>query len=277
MTKLGSLLTEWSAAVKHESDLTGNGRLDWINLVAYDFYDPALSRNATGPFATLYGGNDTIIPLYGDLGVEAWIQAPVAAQQIVLGLPFYGAAWLLVDATKTEIFAPANGPADGHAAGVYIDPINGTILYNQIKYFIETHPEGNEKYSADYVLDYFSAEKTWIGYNGIKSITAKVTYARDKTLLGYYAWHVGGDRDRTLSGAASGAWPIPGPERDTATGTSTSTGTATATATSTASGVGTVTGTVTSAITGTNTNKHTFICTNTCPAPAPARCENYQQ
>ncbi|XP_059455027.1 class V chitinase-like [Corylus avellana] len=233
MANLGSLLLEWGAAVKHESELTGNdklllvaavyyrptyrtflypvdaiaGSLDWINLVAYDFYNPALSWNATGPFAALYNGHiHEIIPRSADHGIIEWSQSKVTATRIVLGLPFYGAAWLLdldidlEDSTRTDIFAPAEGPADGQADGVYVDPSDGTILYNQIKYFEERHPEGIQEYSADYVVDYFSAENIWIGYDDIKSITAKVKDAKNEfKLLGYYAWHVGGDRQGILS------------------------------------------------------------------------------
>jgi chitinase len=67
--------------------------------------------------------------------------------------------------------------------------------------FIAKHPGGRQNHSDEYVVDYFSAGNTWIGYNDIESIRAKVEYARGKGLLGYYAWPVGCDRDGTLSAA----------------------------------------------------------------------------
>jgi chitinase len=176
--------------------------LDWINVVAYDFYNPALSWNKTGPLSGLHSGNaDNETPPCGDAGITAWLTTIVPARKIVLGLPFYGAAWLLQDEKKTEIFAPANGAADGEANGVHFNISDGTILYNQIKYFIEKHSSGKAKHSEDYVVDYFSHGTTWIGYNDTKSIKAKVEYAKEKALLGYYAWHVGGDRKWILSTA----------------------------------------------------------------------------
>ncbi|XP_059455022.1 class V chitinase-like [Corylus avellana] len=295
MTNFGSLLDEWRAAVDKESQLTGNDRLllvaavnytsstsptvtypvnqiarklDWINVVAYDFYNPALAGNRTGPFAALHSPQiNAETPPCGHNGVSAWLATTMPANKIVLGLPFYGAAWRLVNENNREIFAAAAGRAQSDK--VYINDSDGTLPYNQIKYFIEKHPGGRHDHSDEYVVDYFSTGNTWIGYNDIQSIRAKVDYARGKGLLGYYAWHVGGDRDGTLSGAASSAWPIPRLEQAD-TGTDNGTETGTGTATSTATGVGTVTGTVTSTITDANTNTNTFTCINTCLAPAPA-------
>ncbi|XP_059455133.1 class V chitinase-like [Corylus avellana] len=255
-------------------------KLDWINVVAYDFYNPALSGNRTGPFAALHSPQiNAETPPCGHNGVSAWLATTMPANKIVLGLPFYGTAWCLVNENNREIFAAAAGRAQSDK--VYINDLDGTLPYNQIKYFIEKHPGGRQDHSDKYVVDYFSAENTWIGYNDIHSIRAKVEYARGKGLLGYYAWHAGGDRDGTLSGAAFGAWPITGlGQAGTSTGTDNGTEigfgtdnvtkTSTGTATSTATGVSTVTSTVTNAITGTNTNTNTFTCINsTCLAPAP--------
>jgi chitinase len=222
MSNLGSLLDEWQATVDLESKLIGNDplllvpavnfkptyrtflylvdaiarSLDWINLVAYEFYDPVISWNATRPFVALVRAHiDEINPRCVDLRGNAWIHSSVTTQKIVPDLPFYGIAWRLEDATRTKIFALA----DGQAVGVYIDPSDETILYNQIKYFINTHPEGYGAHSANYVLDYISVENTWIGYNDMRSITTKVTYAMENKLCGYYAWHVGDDRQGTIS------------------------------------------------------------------------------
>jgi len=214
-TNLGSLLNEWRAEVDLESKLTGNdplllvaavyyrpqihgdsfnypvaeiaSSLDWINLVAYDFYNPVLSGNNTGPFAALHNGHiHEEDPRCADPGVRAWIHHGVPANKIVFGLPFYGAAWRLKDDTQRGIFAAA----DGLAAGLYINRSDGNMLHNQIRYFIETHPGSEPVHSDDYVA-----------YNDTQSITAKVKYAKENALLGYYAWHVGGDRQGTLSQA----------------------------------------------------------------------------
>jgi chitinase len=219
MKNLGSLLNEWRKAVQIESGITKNApllltaatysssshegllypiqaisdSLDWINLMAYDFYAPGWSPNVTGPPAALYNTRDR--NACGDVGVRAWIREGVPAQKLVLGLPFYGYAWKLHDPNSNGLFAPANGAANG--AG--IDPTDGTIEYNNIGNFINGF--GATGISDDsFVTAYCHSGTTWIGYDDTKSITTKVKYAASMGLRGYFAWHVGGDGHWTLSG-----------------------------------------------------------------------------
>ncbi|VVB12373.1 unnamed protein product [Arabis nemorensis] len=56
------------------------------------------------------------------------------------------------------------------------------------------------------VGDYCFAGTTWIGYDSEQSIKTKAKYAKQKGLLGYFSWHVGGDDNSELSRAASCAW-----------------------------------------------------------------------
>jgi hypothetical protein len=42
-----------------------------------------------------------------------------------------------------------------------------------------------------------------IGYDDTQSISTKVTYAKGKGLLGYFAWHVGADKNFALSQTGS--------------------------------------------------------------------------
>jgi chitinase len=214
MTNLGSLLTEWRAAIATESSTTNNTMLllsgaffynssyytvnypfqaisntmDWINLMAYDFYGPGWSPNVTGPPATLYNPTSQVS---GDTGVKNWIQAGVAAQKLVLGIPFYGYGWLLANATNHEIFSSANGVA------TFISP-NGSITYSGIQDFISNN-NATAVYNSTIVTDYCYAGTTWIGYDDMQSIYTKVTYAKGNGLLGYFAWHVGADKNFTLS------------------------------------------------------------------------------
>jgi chitinase len=224
MDNLGLLLQEWRAAVNQEANLTGNDplllveavsyrpqrkllsfpfeaistSLDWINVLGYDYYSPVPSRAVTGPFAALY--NTANIYRCGDTGVQEWLQV-VDAKKIAFGLPFYGYAWRLEDSTVNNgIFAPADGAADGTALGVFINPTDGTIFYNQVEYLIQTKSI-TTTYDEAYVVNYFNVENTWIAYNDNNSITAKVEYAKEKALLGYYAWQVAGDRNGTLARA----------------------------------------------------------------------------
>jgi chitinase len=214
MTNLGLLLTEWRAAIAKDSTTTGKTALllsaaffynsnyytvnypfqaisksmDWINLMAYDFYGPGWSPNVTGPPAALYNPTSQVS---GDTGVRNWIQAGVAAKKLVLGFPFYGYAWRLVNANNHGIFSPANGAAISS---------DGSITYSGIKDFITQNVTmARTLFNSTIVTDYCYSGTTWIGYDDTNSISTKVTYAKGKGLLGYFAWHVGADKNFTLS------------------------------------------------------------------------------
>ncbi|BFG40596.1 hypothetical protein CerSpe_268700 [Prunus speciosa] len=227
MTNFGTLLTELRAAVANESQTSGNtelllaaavfrsadyytinypiesisNSLDWINVMAYDFYGSAWdsSRASTGPPAALY--NATASQVNGDAGITSWVQAGLGADKIVLGLPFYGYAWRLLNADEHGLFAPADGPADGPAIRT-----DGSINYKDIRDFISQN--GTQTvYNATVVTNYCYSGTTWIGYDDTQSISAKVSYAKQRGLLGYFSWQVSGDDNNwALSQTASTTW-----------------------------------------------------------------------
>ncbi|RVX05261.1 Chitotriosidase-1 [Vitis vinifera] len=146
MSNFGTLLTEWRAAVANESKNSGkaallltaavyyaskieglsypvssiSASLDWINAMAYDFYGPGWSQVTRLP-AQLY---DPGSQYNGNYGIVDWIQAGLSAKKIVLGFPFYGYAWRLVNANNHGLFAATSGAA---TAG------DGSMGYNQIR------------------------------------------------------------------------------------------------------------------------------------------------
>lgn len=221
MNNFGTLLTEWRAAVVTEAKSSGktplllsaavlylpyyysssvtypiqaiSNSLDWINLMAYDFYGPGWSPSRTGPPAALYNSGNLES---GDNGVRSWIQAGMSAKKLVLGLPFYGWSWRLTNSNNNGLFAPANGQG---LAG------DGSIGYNQIKQYI-TQNRATKVFNTTVVTDYCYSGTTWIGYDDTQSISTKVAYAKGKGLLGYFAWHVGADDNWALSSKALQTW-----------------------------------------------------------------------
>ncbi|KAL2502514.1 Glycosyl hydrolase family protein with chitinase insertion domain [Forsythia ovata] len=218
MVNLGSLLKEWRTAVAAEATTSGkvaltltaavylaptlndlkypvqsiNSNLDWINVMAYDFYDPSWYK-FTNSHAALYDPSGQVS---GSYGVGAWSQAGVNAKKLVLGLPFYGYAWRLVNANNHGLLAPASGPASAD---------NGAMGYRQIKNFIAQN-KAPIVYNSTIVTNYCYAGTTWIGYDDSQSINDKVLYAKQKGLLGYFAWHVGVDNNWALSQQAKQSW-----------------------------------------------------------------------
>ncbi|KAF3530143.1 hypothetical protein DY000_02037515 [Brassica cretica] len=219
MSNFGTLLREWRSAVVAEASSSGRQRLllaaavfysnnyysvlypvqavadslDWVNLMAYDFYGPGWSR-VTGPPAALYDPSNA--GPNGDAGVRSWTQAGLPAKKAVLGFPYYGYAWRLSNANSHSYYAPTTGAA--------ISP-DGSIGYGQIRKFIVDN-RATTVYNSSVVGDYCYAGTTWIGYDDNQSIVTKVRYAKQRGLLGYFSWHVGADDNSGLSRAASRAW-----------------------------------------------------------------------
>ncbi|OAY31428.1 class V chitinase [Manihot esculenta] len=219
MTNFGLLLNEWRAAVAAEAQNSGrtplllsaavlylsyyystsvpypiqavSNSLDWINLMAYDFYGPGWS-NVTGPPAALYNPGTTVS---GDYGVTSWINAGLQANKIVLGFPFFGRAWQLANASENGFFADTVGAA-----------LTDAVIYSEIEEFIDDN-DITALYNGTYVSNYCYFGTTWIGYDDTQSVSAKVSYVKDKALLGYFAWQVSGDDDDwTLSRQAASTW-----------------------------------------------------------------------
>ncbi|XP_058113186.1 class V chitinase-like [Magnolia sinica] len=223
MANLGIFFNEWRAAVVSESRSSGRPQLlltaavyfsatrdslsypiqsirrnlDWVNVMAYDFLAPNWSRDSTGAPAALYNPSSHIS--VSD-GINVWIGAGLSARKIVVGLPFYGYAWKLVDPNQHGVGAPASGQSteQGVASG-------GSISYRQIKEFIGKTGAAWE-YDPTFVTEYCYSGSTWMGFDGARTVAAKVSFAKDKGLLGYFGWSVSADNDWELSQTASQTW-----------------------------------------------------------------------
>ncbi|KMT03226.1 hypothetical protein BVRB_8g197740 [Beta vulgaris subsp. vulgaris] len=219
MNNLAALLNEWRAAINARAAprllLTAalyyraqanpaatfptqaiRNSLDWVNVMAYDFYAPAWAPQpfVTRPHASLRDPNSQVS---GSSGISSWINAGVPANKLVLGVPFYGYAWKLTNANNNGILAPSSG-GDTSVA-------NGTPRYKDIKAFI-SQKRATVKYDSAYVTNYCYSGTTWIGYDDTQSIATKVAYAKSTGLLGYFAWNIAQDNNWALSRQASQTW-----------------------------------------------------------------------
>ena len=102
------------------------------------------------------------------------------ADNIVLGLPFYGRIWFLVNLEYAcSLSLPAAGPVLGEDPKSYRDIV-------KIPCYVRC-------FTPAYVQYFLPDGLIWIGFDGPSSIDTKVKYAKDSGLLGYFAWHVGDD------------------------------------------------------------------------------------
>ncbi|XP_042963056.1 class V chitinase-like, partial [Carya illinoinensis] len=192
--KLELLLT--ATVFHHQANPNISIFLDWINVLAIDFYTPSNSPKETGPVhAWLHPKEPNRC---GSDGIRHWINSGVAANKLVFGLPFYGYEWKLIDPNVYGYFAPAN-PADYN----YIDYKNIQKIVGKAKY--------QTWYNTDYVGTYsHNYVGSWIGYDDKNSISEKVKKAIPTyKLRGYFAWNLGGDDDKwTLTKAGQKWWLV---------------------------------------------------------------------
>ncbi|KAM4125597.1 hypothetical protein ACB094_01G321300 [Castanea mollissima] len=215
MTNTGLLFQEWRAAVNSEAKNSSKkeliltaavqyspdldtvsfpvdsirSNLNWVHVMAYDYHMPEWSEY-TGAHAALY---DPSSQVNTDYGIGAWIGKGLSASKLVLGLPFYGYAWTLKNPKDNAIGALATGPA--------ISADGGAMSYKEIKNYVQRY-RAAIMYNATYVVNYCTVRSSWIGFDDVEVVRIKVSYAREKKLLGYFVWQVPYDDNWVLSLAA---------------------------------------------------------------------------
>ncbi|XP_031280410.1 cysteine-rich receptor-like protein kinase 7 isoform X2 [Pistacia vera] len=213
LNNMGRLLDEWRAAITSDARnssepeliLTAAVRyipnhetvsypiesmkrnLDWAHVVAYDYFLPSRD-NVTGTHAALYNPASNIST---DFGINNWLSRGFPANKLVLGVPYHGYAWTLANPNDKAIGAPASGPAI---------TIDGSIGYKLIRAFIQNYGYGAASaYNATYAVNVFTIGATWINFDGVETIRAKIAYAKEKKLLGYNAFQLSNDDNWALS------------------------------------------------------------------------------
>ncbi|GMN68843.1 hypothetical protein TIFTF001_037896 [Ficus carica] len=213
MENMGILFKEWRDAVKSESATNSNQEeliltaalqyspdvgdaslpvdsiqsyLDWINIVSFGYYKPPTS-NFTRADAALYDPSSNVST---DFGIKAWIGKGLSASKIVIGLPYRGYAWILVNPGESGIGAPAAGPAFNTKYGVR--------TYMKIREDIKQN-NASVTYNSTYVVNYLSFGSIWIGFDDVQAIKAKISYAKENKLRGHFALYLADDDNWLLS------------------------------------------------------------------------------
>ncbi|XP_034895476.1 class V chitinase [Populus alba] len=217
MDSMGTLFEEWRAAIALEgrnsslseliltaavqySPRLDSGsfpidsirkNLNWTHVLAFDYFMPTWA-NYTAAFAALYDPDSDVNT---DFGIRAWINGGLPASKLVLGLPFYGYAWKLASPNENAIGAPATGPAVTE---------DGSMSYKVINNYFKANGRVDPIYNSTYVVNYGIVGSTWISFDGVDVVRTKVSYAKEKALLGYVVWQVSQDDNWVLSQAAGG-------------------------------------------------------------------------
>ncbi|CAN1256442.1 Cysteine-rich receptor-like protein kinase 10 [Linum perenne] len=207
---IGDLFDKWRDAIDNEANQSGNATLlltatlsfwpipiesvnrslDWVHLRASEYHSPRSDESATAAHAAVYdhAGGGT------DAGVKEWIGKGLPASKMVLSIPLYGYAWKLRVASADGAGVTGVGsPAEGAAISA-----TGFFRYADVRRFVEAN-RAQVHYNGSYVVNYCSFGLTWIGYDDVEAVRAKVDYARRMGLRGYAMWQIPYDDNGTLS------------------------------------------------------------------------------
>lgn len=168
--------------------------LDWVNVMCYDYHG-SWDTSATGAPAALYDPSSNVTTSYG---IRSWVESGLPSHKVVMGMPLYGRSWILSSGNDTRIGAPAvaAGPKQK------LSDETGVMFYSEIRDFIK-EKNGTEVFDKETVSAYSYAGDLWVGYDNKESVVAKVEFAKQKALLGYFFWAISQDSNWTLSIAAS--------------------------------------------------------------------------
>ncbi|KAK2993656.1 hypothetical protein RJ640_009471 [Escallonia rubra] len=224
MDNFGLLLHEWRAEVEKEAEATCrpplllsaatyfavdffidevyrsypvgsvSENLDWINAMCYDYHG-SWDTSATGAQAALYDPKSNVSTSYGLL---SWIKAGFPRKKLIMGLPLYGRSWKLKDPMAHGVGAPAVGLGPGEL---------GVMTYSEVEKF-NRETNVTVVYDSATISMYSVSGTSWIGYDDVRSTTAKILFAQTLGLRGYYFWTVNGDHEWKISKAASKSWII---------------------------------------------------------------------
>ncbi|CAG2060286.1 unnamed protein product [Timema podura] len=153
--------------------------VDFINLMTYDFHNGY--QSTTGLNAPLYVRQtdpDKELNVYA--GVENWLNNGAPAEKIVLGMGFYGTAFILTDSSNNGVGAPASGAGGS----------GGTLMYNQICQSQMVDDGWNINWDEEADVPFANRGTLWVGYDDPDSIAEKAQYALDKGLGGAMVWSV---------------------------------------------------------------------------------------
>ncbi|MBA0594246.1 putative cysteine-rich receptor-like protein kinase 20 [Gossypium raimondii] len=216
LSNIGVLLDEWRAAINSEQRQPGESQLiltlairylptiemvsypidsirrnvDWAHVVAYDYHLPT-RENFTGLHAALYNPSSNVNT---DFGIREWLNKGMPPSKLVLGLPYHGYAWKLVSSQDNAIGAPSSGPAVN---------IDGSMGYKAIKSYIRDYGYGaTSVYNATYVVNLLTTPTIWINFDDVETIKAKMSYVKEKKLIGFKAFQLSNDDNWVLSRAA---------------------------------------------------------------------------
>ncbi|KAF9913968.1 hypothetical protein BX616_009223 [Lobosporangium transversale] len=190
---------------------------DWIAIMAYDIMG-GWSAN-TGPNAPFRNGPAGLADQYSFVqSIDAWTSAKFPANKLVMGTAFYGRSVITtVDmnaqnpvsmyVNKTSV-VPKGGPSDSNEINFFCNEgsvYSGLWKWKELRGTVLTTPTtpaaGWTRYWDETTQTpwlFRAADKTFISYDDIQSLTIKVNYAKSKGVKGVMFWDMTYDYNNEL-------------------------------------------------------------------------------
>jgi chitinase len=169
--------------------------LDFINVMTYDYHSAPGTTNFNAPLYAAKG--DPTPELNVDASMRAFLDAGVAPDKLLVGIPFYGHGYGSVPNIRDGLFQQGTETPAGWK------PMDGdwrVLARSRLR-----DPRYARHWESDAQVPwlYDSTTGTWVSYDDPESVAAKAQYVREHRLGGVVIWELGGD-DGALMKAISG-------------------------------------------------------------------------
>lgn len=161
--------------------------IDYANIMTYDIHGTWDSY--TDLNAPLYTSSDSS-PQYKwsvDASINAWIKAGFSLDKLVMGVPFYGYKYTMVNNTNNGLYQRFSG--------------GGSVTYNTVASSYLNTSGYVRFYHSESMVPWLFNGSTFITYEDSQSIGAKASYIKSKGLAGAMAWELSEDSNGTLLNA----------------------------------------------------------------------------
>jgi chitinase len=159
--------------------------VDFVNLMTYDF---RTTDRVAGHHANLYPHPADAKNRSVDGAVREFMAAGVPPAKLVVGVPFYGRAWVNIEGEGTGLYQPGS-PATG--LETKYGPMSATLVNRGG--FVRLW---DSQAQAPYLWN--KDTRTFISYDDPESLRLKSAYIREKALGGVMFWEYYADRTGAL-------------------------------------------------------------------------------
>ncbi len=148
--------------------------LDYINLMAYDFY---VAGPTAGHHSNLYAAESDEHEQSGDRAFRDYIAAGVPPEKLVLGIPFYGRSWIMESSDNRGINRTIASVVRGRG-------------YSFIKDSLMTHPDFVRHWDDRAKVPYLFNKKNnqLVSFDDEQSVQGKIDYVRERNMAGIMFW-----------------------------------------------------------------------------------------